>query len=607
MIGKAQTNGEGFRLKRTTTALLLLLQLAGTVMELLSLLILLPVFQFVQAKGDVATLVAQNRSWRVLTAIYDFLGLAPALSSLLVTSFFFLMLRQSFVYARLRYTAWVSQALIADVRASGFRRHLMANTEYQDNEEAGTIVNDLTTEVQRGADFLFSTIMLKGMFVVLAVYVASLLAISVPMTLTALMVFGIALFALRGPMRQTAVVGEEVVAANQHMSSFMVSRLDLARLIRLAGTERAETAQMDALTQHQRNMLYKLYVLLARIEIIVEPIVIGAGFLFIGVSVAVFQMQIGEIGLFLVMVLRLLPVVKETARKRQAIRSSRPSFDAVNRRLDAAKAAQETQGGTRPFERLDNAITFEKTVFAYESKPHVPALNGVSVTIEAHKTTALVGPSGAGKSTLIDMIPRLRHPQSGRILIDGSNIEEFELQSLRQGIAYAPQTPQVFNVPLIEHIRYGKVDATLDEVEHAAELAGALEFIRALPDQFETPAGQDGGRLSGGQRQRLDLARALVRRSPILLLDEPTSNLDAQSVALFGEALSRIRRETDITVILIGHHLPTVMGADRIVVMQDGEIAEIGNHAKLAKSDGWYSRAFRSQQGQGGPSRKAAE
>ena len=588
---------EYFRLPKHVPVVLLAFQFSGTLMEMLSLVLMLPVFQYIQAAGDVTSLIEQHQHWRWLVWGYGLIGLEPTLGTLLVNSFIFLMLRQILTFIRLVFQANAKESLIAKIRALAFEKFLHTSRDYQDQAEAGAIVNDLTTDLQRGADYLFGTIMLIGMIVVFLVYVAGLFALSAQMMLMALLVFGFAVFALRTQMKKSAATGLDVVQANQRMSIFLVERLGLSRLVRLAGTEQAETEQMNALTERQRNRLLRLFTLLASVDVIIEPIVIGAAFSFIYISVSFIDMRIEEIGLFLVIILRLLPVVKESARARQSNRASRAAYDMMAGRMQEMDEAREDRGGPKQFTSASLGIEFKNVVFAYSSRLDVPALDGVSLKIEPRCLTAIVGPSGAGKSTVFDMIPRLRRPSSGQITIDGTDIDGFDLASLRAGISYAPQTPQVFNVPLVEHIRYGKYDASIEDVRHAAELANAAAFIEALPEQYDTLAGDGGIGLSGGQRQRLDLARALVRRSPLLLLDEPTSNLDADSEALFRDAISRIRAETETTILVIAHRLSTVTIADKIIVMEAGLVVAEGSHEELVSAGGWYADAFVKQGG----------
>lgn len=231
-------------------------------------------------------------------------------------------------------------------------------------------------------------------------------------------------------------------------------------------------------------------------------------------------------------------------------------------------------------------IEFRNVSFAYGNES---VLNSVSFTAEGGATTALVGPSGAGKSTVISLIPRFYDPREGEILIDGQDIAHITKKSLRQQLAYVSQQPYLFEGTIRDNIRYGRPEATDAEVEEAARLAYAHDFISAQPQGYETPVGENGVTLSGGQRQRLSIARALVRNAPILLLDEATSALDTESEAAVQKALDEAM--TGRTVVVIAHRLSTVVRADKIVVMQQGRVVEEGNHETLAKvSDGLYAR-----------------
>jgi ATP-binding cassette subfamily B protein len=213
----------------------------------------------------------------------------------------------------------------------------------------------------------------------------------------------------------------------------------------------------------------------------------------------------------------------------------------------------------------------------------------VSLVAEGGKTTALVGPSGAGKSTIINLIPRFYDPAEGEILIDGQNIADVTKSSLRHQLAYVSQQPYMFEGSIRDNIRYGRPDATDEEVEEAAKLAHAHEFIIAQSEGYDTSVGENGVTLSGGQRQRLSIARALVRNAPILLLDEATSALDNESEAAVQKALDTAMQGR--TVIVIAHRLSTVVNADKIVVMQEGRVVEEGTHEDLAqRKNGLYAR-----------------
>ena len=235
----------------------------------------------------------------------------------------------------------------------------------------------------------------------------------------------------------------------------------------------------------------------------------------------------------------------------------------------------------------DAKIELENVSFRYGNGDEI--LKGVNLVAEGGKTTALVGPSGAGKSTIISLLPRFYDPAEGRILIDGQDISHVTKASLRHHLAYVSQQPYLFEGSIRDNIRYGRPEATDTEVEEAAKLAYAHDFILAQPQGYDTPVGENGVTLSGGQRQRLSIARALVRNAPILLLDEATSALDNESEAAVQKALETAMRGR--TVVVVAHRLSTIVKADKIVVMSEGRVVEEGWHEALAqRPDGLYAR-----------------
>ncbi len=238
-------------------------------------------------------------------------------------------------------------------------------------------------------------------------------------------------------------------------------------------------------------------------------------------------------------------------------------------------------------------VSFDNVCFAYPTRPDTMAADGVSLTVRAGEKVAIVGPSGAGKSTLFHLLLRFYDPLSGTIAFDGVPIRSADTREVRARIALVPQDSVAFATTARENIRFGRPDATDAEVERAADLAHASEFIRRLPGGFELQLGERGVTLSGGQRQRIAIARAILRDAPLLLLDEATSALDAESETLVQTALEELMRHR--TTLVIAHRLATVLSCDRIMVMDQGRIVEQGTHASLVAANGLYARLARLQ------------
>lgn len=238
-------------------------------------------------------------------------------------------------------------------------------------------------------------------------------------------------------------------------------------------------------------------------------------------------------------------------------------------------------------------IAFEGVVFGYD--PARPVLKNIELRVEAGERIAIVGPTGAGKSTLVSLLPRFYDPQAGRVTLDGMDVREFRLKSLRRQIAMILQPPLIFPFTIRENIAYGRPEASLEQIIDAARLARADEFISRLANGYETVVGEQGANLSEGERQRLTIARAILLNAPILILDEPTSSVDSGTEALIMEGLQQLMERR--TAIIIAHRLSTVRQADRIVVLREGEIAEQGGFSELVRRKGPFAALYRSQFG----------
>ncbi len=296
--------------------------------------------------------------------------------------------------------------------------------------------------------------------------------------------------------------------------------------------------------------------------------------------------------------------VMEILTQEPEIRDRPDAIDPWNSGEASALGVQDSMGGnpslpnpelrTRSLSAGRGAhVRIENVTFGYDA--HRPILRSVSVDARLGQTIAIVGPTGAGKSTLVGLIPRFFDPWDGRVTLDGYDLRNVQLKSLRRRIAIVLQDPLLFPMTIAENIAYGRPDATPQEIEAAAQAANAQEFIEKLQDGYDTVVGPRGATLSGGQRQRLSIARALLKDAPVLILDEPTSALDPQTEALLMQALGRLMK--DRTTLVIAHRLSTIRHADQIIVMDQGQVRETGTHDQLISAGGLYTAFHRSQFG----------
>jgi ATP-binding cassette subfamily B protein len=497
-----------------------------------------------------------------------------------------------FAAARLYLVSSLGERVVADVRKAVYRHVIGMDPAFFEVTQTGEVLSRLTTDttlIQSIAGVglsitLRSTLNLTGGLVMLTITNARLTAVIVGLLLTVvlpLMVVGRRVRRLsrasQDRVADASAFAGETLNAVQVVQAFTLEPLLVERFG--AAVERAyQTALRRVRT---RAALTGVSILLAFVAV-VFTIRLGSR------TVTTGGMSPGELGQFLLYAFFVAAAVAALSEMWGEVQRAAGAMERIVELLRAS-AHIRTPASPRPLPAAGRgAIAFRHVDFSYPSRPDELALAGFDLDVAAGETVALVGPSGAGKSTTFHLLLRFFDPRAGRILIDGVDIADADPREVRARIGLVPQDTVVFGTTALENIRYGRPDASDEEVRAAARAAAASEFIESLPEGYDTFLGERGVRLSGGQRQRIAIARAVLKNPPILLLDEATSALDAENERLVQQALERLMQ--DRTTIVIAHRLATVLKVDRIVVMNRGRIVDVGSHAELTARCTLYAR-----------------
>ncbi|MEZ5994748.1 MAG: ABC transporter ATP-binding protein [Hyphomonadaceae bacterium] len=474
----------------------------------------------------------------------------------------------------------LQQAMFAKLMRADFARHA--------HETPGQLVSRFTndinvvseTMVRGGQALIRDTLQLLGA-------ILSMLWFDWVMTLVVLAVFALAGPALSAIGKRARRQTEAAQAQLGALSALLSESFGAARFVKTFGLEAHETNRAGAAFELRRRLARKLAYNRASTVPLLE--IVGglalAGLLWIaGSRIGAQQMTLGDLIGMMGAVGIAAPSARALGQFNTLLNEGAAALGRIFGLIDEPELIAD-KPGARPLQIGEGRIAFENVAFSYGD---APALCDVSFAVGRGETIALVGPSGAGKSTIFNLLPRLYDVTGGAVRIDGEDVRDVTLASLRGAISLVAQEAALFNDTIRANIALGRAGATHAEIEQAARNAAAHDFITALPKGYDTIAGERGGNLSGGERQRIALARAFLRDAPILLLDEATSALDAESEAQVQEALKRLSKGR--TVLVIAHRLATVRDADRILALENGRIAESGRHDDLIAMGGLYAR-----------------
>jgi ATP-binding cassette subfamily B protein len=493
----------------------------------------------------------------------------------------------------------IGERIVADLRRDVFRHLTALSPAFFDTSRSGELVSRLTADTTQIKSAVGASVSIALRNMVLFLGAATMMVVTSPklsgFVLAAIPLIVIPLVAFGRWVRRLSRKAQDTLANASAYASELVGAM---RTVQAYTNEPFANArfggEVEQAYEAARGATRARAVLTAIIIFIVFSSVVGI--LWVGShDVSVGEMTPGRLGQFVLYAAFAASSLGQLSEVWGEISSASGAAERLFEILDVqSDVAVPAQPRALPAPARGDVV-FDNVSFAYPTRPGILSADGVSLSVKAGEKVAIVGPSGAGKSTLFHLLLRFYDPKSGAIRIDGVPIREADPQQVRASIALVPQDSVVFAATARENIRFGRPDATDADVERAADLAHATEFIRRLPGGFDAALGERGVTLSGGQRQRIAIARAILRDAPLLLLDEATSALDAESETLVQTALEELMKHR--TTLVIAHRLATVLSCDRILVMEHGRIVEQGTHASLVAANGLYARLARLQFG----------
>ena len=498
------------------------------------------------------------------------------------------VIKTSAEYGSITAIAYLGHAVVRDLRNDAFEKILFQPLQFFHFNPTGELISRVSADIERiqtaasetVAEFLKQTAIL--LFLVVAIFIIDWKLAAMSLVLVPLVFYPTLLFGKR--LRLLSKSNQEEMAA---MANLLYETVTGNRIVKAFTMEAAEAGKFRKLTQRilKLNVRQKMTHSISSPLMEILGVLVVAAFLLYARAEIINQRMTS--GLFVAFIIALIKLYDPIRRMSGINNSFQQAFGASGRIFEILELPTEKNTGTKPLAPLSDRIEFDDVRFAYE--PAAPVLDGISFTVNRGEVVAIVGPSGVGKSTLVNLLPRFYDVVGGSVRIDGTDIRDVDLHALRRQIAIVTQDVILFDDTIRGNIAYGDPAAGGDAIRLAAKAALVDEFV----SDYDARIGERGLRLSGGERQRISIARALLKNAPILILDEATSSLDAQSEALVQQALQNLMEGR--TTIVIAHRLSTVRRADRIIVMADGRIKESGTHEELVVRRGLYWKLYNLQ------------
>jgi ATP-binding cassette, subfamily B, bacterial len=506
------------------------------------------------------------------------------------------LVRGVFAYYQLFLTSRIGYLLVYVLRGELFNHLQRLSLSFHHKTRTGELLNKLTSDTNNLKDvFADSALTFTTHLLTVTGMLAIMFTLNMQLGLIVLVSFPVLFFAIYFIYSRVKYSARHQRHNESRLASRVAEVLGAVPLIQAYGTEDIERGRFEA--DSSRSMkegirISRMEAAATRLVEIISAVGTAIVVLFGCIQAVAGKMTPGDVLIFASYMAQIYQPIRQITRLSTRFSRASVSMERINSILETEPDIQDSPDAIT-ISQLRGEIAFDNVTFGYSEDKII--LDDVSFRIKPGERVALVGASGAGKSTIANLIIRLYEPQKGAVLIDGKNIKQYQRSSLRQEIGVVLQDPVLFGTSIKENIAYGRPEASQDEIEQAAKQVHAHDFIMNLPDGYDTLMAESGNTLSGGQRQRISLARALIRQASILIMDEPTSAVDAESQALIRTAMARLQQGR--TILLIAHQFHTIRDFDRILVLKNGKIIEEGSHNNLMQLGGYYHELYRLQHG----------
>lgn len=578
----------------------------SVVFSLFSLTMVIPFLNVLFGQQQVYEKVAWSFSVKAALSNFNYFlsqyiiehGKIPALTYICVLIVILFFLKNLFRYLAMYFISPIRNGVVRDLRNKMYNKILFLPLTYFSEEKKGDLMSRMTSDVQeiewsimQSLEVIFREPLTVGLYLATMVIMSPQLSLFVFILLP---IAGLLIGQIGKSLRRTSSKSQAKMGI---LLSAIEETLSGLRIIKAFTAEPFFKNKFNKLNDEYRRLMIRLY----RKRDLTSPLseflgaVVMVIVIFFGgrlVLDSAHQLEPSVFIYFIVIFSQLIPPAKSFSEAYSNVQRGLASVERINKILDAEITIADKEHAIQ-LNDFNHAIEYRNVSFAYHKGGSGWVLKNIELKIEKGKTIALVGQSGSGKTTLVDLLPRFYDLEHGEILIDGENINSYKLKDLRENMGIVNQESILFNDTIFNNIAFGLDNVSVSDVENAARIANAHDFIMQMQDGYQTNVGDRGGRLSGGQRQRISIARAILKNPPILILDEATSALDTESERLVQDAITKLMKNR--TTLVVAHRLSTIQHADEIIVMQQGEIIERGTHTQLLEKAGVYKKLYELQ------------